>query len=209
MMTTKDLLKKTSIAPLAVASLVVTPLFSQHTEAAGVVIMASDNGSDLTLTFSGSIDRSGDSTNGVAHYFQWDNFNELSTSVFSISEASPYYANNIGTWAGNDPWIAGSVYNSPATSLGSLDFGFQANALLWDNSLGEDPDTVTTDKVVTFTGYTVASAFGTNLDSGPVLLWTHTNSGDTITIASATVPEPSSATLLGFGAFACIIRRKR
>ena len=67
--------------------------------------------------------------------------------------------------------------------------------------------------ITTFTlyGTTVSTVFGSNLDSGPVVIWEDRISGDTVQIglAPAAVPEPSSTALLGLGGLALMLRRRR
>ena len=59
-----------------------------------------------------------------------------------------------------------------------------------------------------FNGTTIATMFGTNLDSGPVLLYT-LDGGTSDTISIALVPEPTTTALLGLGGLALILRRRK
>ena len=88
-------------------------------------------------------------------------------------------------------------------------FGFSSGVLAWDSVFGDAPGVFTPISSFVISGETVASAFGTNLDAGPVVLWTHGETGDTISVGLAAVPEPSSVVLLGFGSLSVLFRRRR
>ena len=118
------------------------------------------------------------------------------------------YQLNVGSLSGNDPYIINGSYDTGSSTNDFVGgFGYSNEFLLWAGSLGTDPGTVVVDRTFFQPGETVASAFGTNLASGPVVLWTHTNSGDTISIQA--IPEPSSSLLLVAGIAGLAFRRNR
>ncbi|MBT8043575.1 MAG: PEP-CTERM sorting domain-containing protein, partial [Verrucomicrobiae bacterium] len=83
-------------------------------------------------------------------------------------------------------------------------------ALIWDAGLGEKPGEFAPVASLTFSGLDIASAFGTNLDGGPVVIYQFVGGGDTISIGRAVpVPEPSSAALLGLSILSLLMIRCR
>lgn len=123
-----------------------------------------------------------------------------------MSLSNGYLGSGAGSASGNDPYIASTFSRVPSTGMGA-GFGFSSLGLFWGTSLGSDPDSVVVDRTFVQPGKTVASAFGTNLDGGSVVLWTYTNSGDAVSIQA--VPEPSSSALLIAGMAGLVFRRNR
>ena len=198
---------------LICAAVVSAFLFCSPSSAtAGVILQVSDNGSDTTLQWSGSIDLTG-STNGALTGKDENRIFVLSTGAAPIVysyEVGHYSANSAGTPSGQTPFPGGGNYQSTFTGGGSS-FGFQNNTIYWDTAFGTNPGTVTPVRSWTILGETVASLFGSNLDAGPVLLWTHNSTGDTISVGlgATAVPEPSSVSLIGLGLMCCCARRRR
>ncbi len=178
-----------------------------HTASASVIITVSDDGTDLTYTITGTIDRSGDVAANVNIPPSLEFVDADSSQLFSLGGNNFSSGSGIGVVSGLDPYILSTYNNDPGDGIGVLSGGFSGTSLFWDVSLGADPDTVTYDRTFVQTGQTVATAFGTNLDAGPVVLWTHTNSGDTFSIQA--VPEPSSSALLILGFAGLAVRRRR
>jgi len=180
------------------------------TPASGDVILeVSDDGTDLTLGWTGNIDlgNPGSTLGGNnADFYSAD-----STTVYA--EDGPGNLRSfgaIGATSGNDPWIAATTFNFPSLHSGTA-FGFLGGQAVWDDSFGVSPGVINPTASWTFDSLTVATAFGTNLDSGPVLLWTHGTTGDTISVglASSAVPEPSAFLLLCVGALGFTGYRRR
>lgn len=188
------------LSALAAASVIF--LCTARQAEAGVVWLASDDGTNLTLTTDGgslsTVGSAGFSpnTNTVGHYF------ENSNIVWNLN--GTYYSEPLGFSTGQDPWISGTTTATIATGDA---FGHYDSRLLWDVGFGSTPGTFTPNASLTFAGLTVATAFGSNLDSGPVVLWVASGTDDTISVAK--VPEPSSAALLGLGALGLVLRRRR
>lgn len=179
------------------------------TSEAGIVILVSDDGSNLSLTVSGSLDLSGITTAGTVTIdddFLADTGNSLYSRPDTYHEA--FF---VGTWSGTDVVdVASTLTQSPSTGSGDT-FGFDQNILFWDVGLGSGNSVITPVNTWTFTGQTVSSVFGTNLDAGNVLLWTSDfGSNDTISIGLASgVPEPSSAVFVCFSGIGLLLRRRR
>lgn len=169
---------------------------------AGVTWLASDDGTDLTLTTDGGSFNAGATSaagTGSVGGASWTN--DTSTSRFGAGTVNFQTA---GTTA-LDPWIA---VDSIGTGSGH-DFGYiGTTSLIWDTVFGATPGTFTPVTTMTFTGLTVATAFGTNLDAGAVTLWTHGTTGDTISVAKV-VPEPSSMVMVSLSLAILMLRRRQ
>ncbi len=193
-------------APLAVAAIICLGLLQQAD--AGVVWLASDDGANLTLTATGSLAVSGlvDTTTTAATTGQ---INATTVNFFGITGTFRQDF-GVGVHTGNDPWIAG---DASTASLTGDTFGHFGPDLIWapaEAPVGGPPATTLTPiTTMTFSGLTVASAFGSNLNAGPVVLWTFTATGDTISVDLATVPEPSSCVTLAIGLASILLRRRR
>ena len=195
---------------LAAASIAFLGLAQQAD--AGVTWLASDTPGGLVLTTTGSID----TTKIPSRYNSEDQSTPISgvwvdnsTIVFS-STASAWVLNDAGFASGSDCWVAGTVFDSAPVTKG---FGFSTTAIGWEKSYGERPVDLTPDSTMRYSGLTIATAFGSNLDAGPVLLWTSGTAAapgsETISVALAAVPEPSSSALLALGVIGLVARRKR
>jgi len=170
------------------------------------MITVSDDGTDLTYSMTGSIDRSGDAGVGIAQNDDADIVFAGGIGVLAM-DGDTYFDTPVGVTVGADPFVGGVPFlSSPSAAVGAS-FGFLGERLVWDDALGNDPDTIVVDVSFVDPGETVASVFGTNLDGGPVVLWTHTNSGDTVSIQA--IPEPSSSLLLVAGVAGLAFRRNR
>lgn len=195
-------------AMLAAASISLIVL-SQHAEAT-VTWLVSDNGTDLTLQTSGSLDMGVDSGSVITFSPEAAHLHDSDGTILSEFETTSYVSQN-GTFSGN---TTGSLLNDPVMIHTGDAFGLHTNSeigLMWDDRFGITPGTLTPVTTLVITGHTVASAFGSNLDAGPIVLWTHNLTGDTVNIAlaSSVAPEPSSTALLGLGGLALMLRRRR
>ena len=180
-------------------------VFSAATASADIILQVSDDGTDLTLQWTGTMDVGG---SGTVFNLDLDWFNADSSIVASLDGTGR--RGGAGTVSGNDPWLLDTVNSNPGNGTG-LGFGFSGGSLFWDDSFGFTPGVIAPDRTWTFTGLTVADAFGTNLDGGPVLLWTNDNTGDTISVAhsAAAIPEPGSFALLAFAGVGLAVRRRK
>lgn len=176
---------------------------------ADVILEVSDDGTDLFLQWTGTFDLGSlvgvnDTTTGAVV--------SGTSQAISVLDGSNYRATFSGSFTGNDP-IIGSTGGSAA--MGGTGFGFNGANVFWDDSFGANPGIISPTGSFTLTNRTVASMFGSNLDGGPVALWTLTSTGDTISVglastSSAAVPEPSAFALLATGLCgAGMIRRHR
>ena len=96
---------------------------------------------------------------------------------------------------------------SPNTG-GPAGVGWDGGQLYWNSEAGAaDATLLIFDMEVVITGTTVSGAFGSQLNSGALTVWTHGISGDTISFVA--VPEPSSALLVGLGGIGLLVRRRR
>lgn len=186
---------------LATATVVIYIGLAQPANA-GVVWLASDNGTDLILTTDGgSLDigsltaTSPQVSPGSTVYLG------NSTAVYTLPQS--FYWHNFAGFTPNNPWIT-----STANGTGTGDsFGHNGPDLIWDAANGTSPSIITPSSTMIFPGLTVATAFGTNLNAGPVTIFELNNTGDTISVAL--VPEPSSTLFLSLGGLAAALRRKR
>ena len=177
------------------------------TAEADIILEVSDDGVDLTLQWTGELNNGG--LTGSLNTQAEDLYRGGSDGVFSL-DGSSRAGNNLGTVSPFDPWITEFGRNAPTQGSGS-GFGFEGSSLIWDDAFGDSPGMITPTRSWIFSGLTIATAFGTNLDSGPVLLWTHKATGDTVSVARAnmaTVPEPSM-TGIGLCCLCCTTRRRR
>ncbi|MGJ8695690.1 MAG: PEP-CTERM sorting domain-containing protein [Verrucomicrobiaceae bacterium] len=183
------------IATLALASLGLSQQAS-----AGIVWLVTHDGSDLTITSSGSLDLTGTSMvfGGAANQA---GVNHDSTIFINAPSTR---IGNAGTVSGNDPWVSPFI---EASSYSGDIFGTSGTWIFYHESGPSSPGVITPVSTMTFDGLSVADAFGTNLDAGPVILWTANSTGDTISVAL--VPEPSSALLLGLSTISLLLRRSR
>jgi hypothetical protein len=200
------LLQKKKLGLVPALSCVLT---LSHAASASVMINVSDDGTDLTYHITGTIDRTGVGTSAGSFGSDAGDYVELNMGGF-YSADDYYLESGAGFTTGNDPYVLSTYSNAFSNGIGG-GFGYLDTRFVWDSSLGADPDTVVVDRTFVQRFETVASAFGTNLDSGPVELWTHTSSGDTISIQAfvAPVPEPSSSLLLVAGVAGLAFRRNR
>ena len=196
-----DIMNWQGVALLA-ALMIVTPA----TADADIILEVSDNGTDLRLQWTGSMNVGTTGTAGTANL---DAFQPGSGAVAS-RDGSVFAATGAGSISGNDPWIASATTNIPSNGTGTS-FGFQGGRLFWDDTFGATPGVISPNRAWTFSGLTVATAFGANLDSGPVVLWTHGTTSETISVglATAAVPEPSSLATLCLGTLGFVAYRRR
>jgi hypothetical protein len=118
-------------------------------------------------------------------------FNDVIESAVNYSSLGPtpsitsFGGDTIGGLANGDVFLGEGVYIGTATTV-SL-----SNVFLTVNDVS------------------IADLFGSNLDSGPIVIWRLVETGDSIQIRLAAVPEPSSTALLGLGGLALMLRRRR
>jgi len=169
---------------------------------AGVTWLASDDGTDLTLTTDGGSFNAGATlTDGTSPFVGAHWTNDTSQSFYGTGNVNTQSA---GTTSGLDPWI---VVGIVGTGTGHS-FGYFTTNLVWDTGFGDTPGVFTPVTTMTFAGVTVATAFGTNLDAGAVTLWTHGTTGDTISVAKV-VPEPSSMVMVSLSLAILMLRRRQ
>jgi len=200
--------RSASAALLAATSITYLSLCPQVE--AGVTWLASDVGGNLVLSTDGGTLDTGSMSVSVHNSgsFTGGEYRHNSSALYRIDD-DYRPGDSVGSISGADPWLAGSTV-SLETSGDT--FGFSNDTLYWNYS--GTPGTITPGSItpmttITFVGLTTSTAFGSNLDAGPVVLWTHTESGDTISVGLASVPEPSSTALLGLGGLALMLRRRR
>ena len=187
---------------LAAASISLLAL-SQQADAAVTYLVAQD-GLNVNIYTTGSIDLGTQTniSNGVAHGVG-------PTAIWNFNTSASGARSTGGTWENDIPTLAGATFAADSWS-GNI-FGVSINgprtvtALYTNRGVSGTTYTPTTNWV--FNDETIATMFGTNLDSGPVLLWTAATGGETVSIEL--VPEPSSAALLGLGGLALILRRRK
>lgn len=175
---------------------------------AGVTWLASDDGTDLTLTTDGgslTYLSSFSSTTAFASQLAGSGTVVVSGSLTSSNSSLKFFAGTLVNVAASPvhPFSAAT----PLVGSGSR-FGFTGDNLVLPVG-SPDNGTITPISSITFSNETIATAFGTSLDAGPLLLWTATTGGtNTISIAKV-VPEPSSAFTAALGLAALGIRRRR
>jgi len=156
------------------------------------------------------------------------NFEELGGGVIATTSGSIVvpntFANNFsGTVNATDPdtflYATGSVDRYTGGTNPSVGPTIQANTAS-GSTFGFDVSSFyvaastpvgssyTPNTTWTWTSADLASIGLGSLDSTPTLAFT-TSEGDTISFTATTVPEPSSAFLLGLGALGLVSRRKR
>ena len=201
-MKSKSLRTKLGLLAITACAALATPA------QAAVIWLASDDGTNLTLTTDG----------GTIEWIPSTSVNDFDIFLAGWGDDSGRVWNNPvsggdavlintpgGTFAGNDPWIAPTTFTqATGDTFGTYSYNYLVVPSLAIAATG----TFTPNSTMTFSNLTVADAFGSNLNSGPVLLYT-SNLGGTNTISVALVPEPSSAALLGLGGLALMLRRRR
>ena len=183
---------------------------------AGVIWLVSDNGTDLTMTTDGgSIFLDGytsyllDASPGTSSGSVSDTWGGAipEDPLFQIEQLNNdnYWGLMAGEPTGNPWWIAA---DSTASSVSGHSFGGTLDGIYWDASFGKTiSGSITPISSMTFSGLTIATAFGTNLDSGPVVIWEDTDTGETISVQA--VPEPSSSASAAVGMMFLMLRRRR
>ena len=194
------------IGRIVVAFTCLTLLLIASPAKAVVRIVVSDDGTALTVRWTGTLDTTG--VFGTGAVGDADLINNNSEAIYSLN-GPLFLSDGVGVLSGVDVVESATLPNLSSTLVVGGSFGFRFDRLYWDASLGDSPDAVSPDGMFTFSGETVSSVFGTNLDSGPVTLWTFSATGDWIEIALAPVPEPSRALLSIGGLVALIFWRRR
>lgn len=195
------LIRKSGIVTSLLAANVLAGVSFFPNAEAGVVWLASDDGTNLTLTTSGSLNTS-------ASFDTFSNPNAGYSPEFSFLLAPVNDNSPADFGAGTSSFYPGNLDAIASTTTGHS-FGTSGANLLWDQSFGLSPGTFAPVTTIIFNGETVASAFGSSLDAGHVVLWTDSVTRDTVSIGLTSVPEPSSTGLVGFGGVALLLRRRR
>jgi len=173
---------------------------SQPADAA-VVWLVSDDGTNLTMTTTGTLDigpTTGSSHTANAH-------KATISSLYSTGTLGSQYR----TWGSAYTWTAFSEMNAlgDADSSSGGAFGHRVDILHWDLSLGDTPGIITPMTSMTWNNKTISSVFGTSLDAGPVTVWEINATGESISVAL--VPEPTSISLLALSGLCMLVRRRR
>ena len=170
---------------------------------ASIVIFVSDDGADTTYSMTGTMDLTSIT---AQHTFAIDFDLGTSNQLYS-ADGTVHRRLFIGTLSMGVP---GAGFSQTSNGVGTS-FGFTDHGIIWDDSFTSNPGVVNVNRTWTIAGRTIASQFGTLLDSGPVVLWTLDATGETISITNsltAAVPEPSSFAMFA----ACLVgfsRRRR
>lgn len=154
---------------------------------AGVTWLVSESDGDLVLTTDGgslSVTRAQTSAFNPNAIYGLVGANSAQVMVNTSTGGALRWYQDLGSGAtsGSSPWILG---RQNATSFSGDTFMFSHGDLYWATSLGDGPREITPASTMRFEGLDIATAFGTNLDCGPVVLWTHGSTGDTISIGLA------------------------
>jgi hypothetical protein len=176
---------------LAAASITCLGL-AQQAEAA-VTWPASDDGTDLTLTGTGTL--------------TWQNPPSIAFSGFKYSywSSDPYI---VFSDPGSDvtdytarfvsPAVRWGLPYTHASSRSGLSFGHWGPDLVLPDLGVQGEGAIFPTTILTFANLTISGASDTCVDDGPVTLWTAVGTGDTIPVARV-APGPSSFSLLGLG----------
>jgi hypothetical protein len=181
---------------------------------AAITLHLVQEGGDVRLSFSGSIDLTGAGA-APASEGGWDSVSRLRANGAYITDSvtgDSYFAN-----VGNDD-VATNFTEVTSASPTNGSFGFNNGFITWEarhvtggvvGGLVTELTAAPSLDTVLFTGQTLASLNASGLTEGQTL-WTANGSSDTIQFSAlAPVPEPSSALLLGLGALVVIGRRHR
>ncbi|MBT7068859.1 MAG: hypothetical protein HN919_21365 [Verrucomicrobia bacterium] len=201
MMTRKRITNGLTVALVAMGIVGMTT----GTAEAALTWEVSEAGGNVTMTTVGSLDITG-LTGATSSTFS------SSAEGVDRNGSGWEYINNSG---GNASWYRkdmneGAPSAVPVVSTGTFapdsvsgdTFGQRKHdngnfSLHWDLSEGATPGTISPISTMVFNNQTIASMFGTNLDSGPVTLWTYGATGDSILIALASTPATPGTLIYG------------
>ena len=205
-------------SPFLLVMALVGGLGAQQGLEASVTWLVSDNGMDLTFqTDGGSLDL-GDVTEAVVvdpRDFQPHSYvSGTGSSGFYMMSQDFLVLPGVGV---PSDFLMFLRHNVSANFDGAgPTFGFGGPSLILGAEFGDFDDlgrvnsvssSITPESTFRIPGYTVSSLFGSTLDSGPVLLWTHQVTGDTILLSRA-IPEPSVVLCSLTGFFLFGLRRR-
>lgn len=207
-------MRRFGVASLRGAVLCFVVFSMLQASSASVVLLASDNGTDLTLRWTGDLNLGTNAISGFTANINQNQINQVATAVYGVN--GEFHFANLGTTQNDPVFSPVGIANASSTAFS---FGYSTTNLYWDDSLTANltPDG-SGNVVITPTGsfviqnQTVASMFGTNLDSGNVEIWRVNSTGDTISFGLddiSGVPEPSAAILFGIAISPTLVRRRR
>jgi hypothetical protein len=161
---------------LAVAS--ITCLWLAQQAEAAVTWPASDDGTDLTLTATGTLTWQIPPSRAFPS-FKYSYWSSDPYIVFSDpgSDVTAYTARFVSL---ADPWGLPDTHTS---SRSGLSFGHWGPDLVLPDLGGQGEGSISPITILTFANLTVLGAFDTYVDDGPVTLWTALGTGDTIPVA--------------------------
>jgi hypothetical protein len=196
--------KKASSPAAMIAAMSIAFLGLAQQAEAVLTWYVTQTGNDVTLDTAGEL-ITGMTTDGVNN--GWTDAAHLGIrgQIYSIPDAE--FA--VAVAGINDPSALFYPWTDTfrAASWSGDVFGSTSGGQLYFSTVSLRPSVLTPDSTMVFEDTDIATIFGTNLDSGPVTLFTALNGGDTIQIGL--IPEPSSAALLGLGAIGVLLRRRR
>lgn len=168
---------------------------------AAIVMTITDDGTDLTMTATGSYDFSAVGDNGTDKVFGVNAGVTPTLGGYGWETT----ANTLSLTVSYSGSLTGSSNAFPATSVTTTNpFYFDTGGSVIRFAAGA-PLTGTVNETAIFAGVTLAS-LGMVAGESVSVTWT----GDSATIQTTTpVPEPSSSLLFGLGALGLVVRRRR
>lgn len=171
-----------------------------------VTWIVSEDASGVTISTDGGSLNLGSTTAAFTNLGGVNAASVASDSLWSQPNLRHRAAANTGTAT---PLVGASAFAFDVASGHA--FGHTDDYVSWDPTWGTTPGVITPISTIDFAaGTTINSIFSNSLNGGPVTVWTHDTTGDTIQVKLAIpAPEPSSTALLGLGGLALMIRRRR
>ena len=168
-----------------------------------VIVTFAQSGSNVTATLSGSLnlppvgDRFFDDSNAA-----FDNVSGSTTSLFAGKTGAPF-----GDIYGSGLSFSSGISQNPDSFNGPFSFGY-TNTFLTVEGSSLPGGTVTPTGTWTWNNTTLAGIGLGSLTTTPLIVYQAAGAGKD-TIQFAAVPEPSASVLLGLGATALLLRRRR